>query len=260
MKVQEAIKLIHAPKGVTSILSGLMTGDYSTLPHAQGLGADLEKARAKVLQTQKAFDACQSDWAYWSILGDLAYWKAIENILTAGAANNGEVADVPAPQMEGLVVMVAIGRVEEFGKKVLDETRKLIASRGQTDSGTMEFKKPFATAQVEGETHEYLEPVEHTPGPWSVDSDLAKSDRVVTGSNGNVVCLVVGETSGIDVERDANANLIHAAPGLLKALERSVQEMEYLLQELQEERPGSYRASTTIRDAQSAINKARGKY
>lgn len=125
MTVNEAISKIHAPKGLTSILSGLASGDYSVIPHDKGIGADLIVAKEQVAKLQKAIDDCKSDWAYWSILGDLEYWKAVHNILEAGTINGGVLADVEAPNMEGLVVMDAIGRVADFGKKVLTETRAL---------------------------------------------------------------------------------------------------------------------------------------
>lgn len=125
MTVNEAISKIHAPKGITSILAGLASGDYSVLPHDKGIGADLLIAKEQVAKYQKAIDECKSDWAYWSILGDLEYWKAVQNILEAGTLNNGVLADVEAPNMEGLVVMDAIGKVSKFGEQVLKETRAL---------------------------------------------------------------------------------------------------------------------------------------
>lgn len=125
MTIQEAINSIHAPKGVTSIIAGVMSGDYSVMYEQKGLEADLQKANEQVAAYQKNLDECKSDWSYWAILGDLEYWKAVRNILEAGAINNGILADVPKPNFDGLVVMDAIGRVEDFGEAVLRETKKL---------------------------------------------------------------------------------------------------------------------------------------
>ena len=125
MTVNEAVSKIHAPKGVTSILAGLTSGDYSVLPHDKGIGADILTAKEQIAKYQKAIKECDSDWAYWSILGDLEYWKAVHNILEAATLNNGVLADVEAPDMEGLVVMEAISKVSKFGEQVLNETRAL---------------------------------------------------------------------------------------------------------------------------------------
>jgi len=126
MTVNEAISKIHAPKGITSILAGLANGDYSVLPHDKAIGADLLIAKEQVAKYQKAIDECKSDWAYWSILGDLEYWKAVQNILQAGMLNNGVLANVEAPNIEGLIVMDAIGKVSKFGEQVLKETSELV--------------------------------------------------------------------------------------------------------------------------------------
>ena len=126
MTTQEAIGAIHAPKGMTSILAGISTGDFSVLPHEKGKNADLEKAAEMVKMHQKQLDECKSDWAYWSILGDLSYWQAIHNILEAGElVGNNNLPYVAAPNTEGCVVMDAIGKVADFGKEVLDKAKKL---------------------------------------------------------------------------------------------------------------------------------------
>ncbi len=36
MTTQEAIGAIHAPKGITSVINGIMAGDFSVLPHENG--------------------------------------------------------------------------------------------------------------------------------------------------------------------------------------------------------------------------------
>lgn len=60
----------------------------------------------------------------------------------------------------------------------------------------------------------------HTPGPWTVDADLARGNRVISGAEGEVVAEVtrtfdvpdVIMDTAPDTERDGNANLIAAAP------------------------------------------------
>ena len=125
MTVQQAISNIHAPKGMTSIISGVMSGDYSVLPHDKGVDADLAKAKEMVAQSKKQLDECKSDWSYWSILSDLEYWKAIENILQAAVlVGENNLPDIPKPDMEGLVVMDAISKVSKYGDAILSEAKK----------------------------------------------------------------------------------------------------------------------------------------
>lgn len=125
MTVQEAISKIHAPKGVTSIIAGIMNDDFSVLPKDSDVSATLTKADEMVKKYEKDLNECKSDWSYWSILSDLEYWRAVKNILEAGAINNGVVADVQAPALDGCVVMDAISKVSDFGKAVLSETKKI---------------------------------------------------------------------------------------------------------------------------------------
>lgn len=129
MTVQEAIAQIHAPKGVTSIIAGIMNNDYSVLSIQNGSDSSLKKAQEQVALYQKQLDECKSDWSYWSILGDLTYWEAVRNILEAGTLNNGELAYVSAPELNGIVAMDAIGRVDDFGKEVLRKTILLVKQK-----------------------------------------------------------------------------------------------------------------------------------
>ncbi len=132
MTTKQAIDSIYAPKGMTSILTGLMTGDYSVIPHDKGKGSDLEKANEMVAKYQKDIDNCTSDWSYWSILGDLEYWKAIRNILEAAAlVGNDNLADIPTPNTEGKVVMDAIYEVTKFGDAILKDAQSRVATNHQ---------------------------------------------------------------------------------------------------------------------------------
>jgi len=125
MNVKEAIEKIYAPKGITSIIAGIGNGDFSVLNNQKGIEVTFAKAEEMEAKYQKQLDECKSDWAYWSILGDLMYWKAVRNILEAGLINNGVLANVEAPNLQNCVVMDAISKVEKFGKSVLFQTRAL---------------------------------------------------------------------------------------------------------------------------------------
>ena len=133
MTIKEAIEKIHAPKGITSVIAGVMSGDYSVFPHQKGIEADRKKAEEMVEGLKESLKNCTSDWSYWSILGDLEYWRAVLNILVAGEIGGGIVADVEFDDSGG-VVMDQISKVTEFGEKVLKETKKMTENGEQETS------------------------------------------------------------------------------------------------------------------------------
>lgn len=124
MTVPEAIAKIYAPKGVTSIIEGLMHDDLSVLDNQKGNEASFDFAVDKIKDLEVALDNCHSDWSWWSIMGDLEYWRAAKNILEAGLIHDGQLADVDAPDLQNCMVMDAIDRVTKFGKKVLADTKE----------------------------------------------------------------------------------------------------------------------------------------
>lgn len=129
MTTKQAINAICAPKGITSILEGIMHDDFSVMPHDNGKDANIYKAEEMIAKYQQDLKDCKSDWSYWSILGDLEYWKAIKNILDAAAlVGNNDLPDIPFPDLEGCVVMDAIGRVQKFGVDVLNASKGLTVS------------------------------------------------------------------------------------------------------------------------------------
>jgi hypothetical protein len=125
MKLTEVLSMISAPKGLTSILAGIAQNDYSVLPHQKGLEATIFVADEKIALHKKQLNECKSDWSYWSILGDLVYWKAVKNILK-GAEIVGE-NNMPNVKFENkaIVVMDSIAEIENFGKYVLSECERV---------------------------------------------------------------------------------------------------------------------------------------
>lgn len=125
MKLTEVLSMISAPKGLSSILAGITHNDYSVLPHQKGLEATIYIAYEKIRLHQSQLAECKSDWSYWSILGDLAYWKAIKNILK-GAEIVGE-DNMPEVNFENkaVVVMDSIAEIEKFGEYVLSECKRV---------------------------------------------------------------------------------------------------------------------------------------
>jgi hypothetical protein len=124
MKLVDVLSMISAPKGLTSILNGIQQNDYSVLPHQKGLLATILVANEQISIQKKRLDECQSDWSYWSILGDLEYWKAVRNILEGadivGENNMPEVSF----KSEAVVVMDSISEIQRFGEYVLDVCKK----------------------------------------------------------------------------------------------------------------------------------------
>jgi len=125
MKLTEVLSMISAPKGLSSILAGIAQNDFSVLPHQKGLEATMYVADEKIALHQRQLDECKSDWSYWSILGDLAYWKAVKNILK-GAELVGE-NNMPDVKFENkaMIVMDSIAETEKFGKYVLSECERV---------------------------------------------------------------------------------------------------------------------------------------
>lgn len=126
MTIKEAIDKIYAPKGMTSVIAGISTGDFSVLNDQKNIEISHNKAKEMIKKYKKDLKNCKSDWSYWSILSDLSYWEAIENILHAGTLNKGILADVKAPDLQNCGVMDAISKVLQFGREVLAETKKNI--------------------------------------------------------------------------------------------------------------------------------------
>ena len=124
MNVNDALSKIHAPKGFTTVMSAALTGNFDPIRGQDAVGTSIDAAKAKLESVMKAQVECGSDWAFWGYEGDRAYWSAVVDILEAaklvGAAN---LPDIAAPKLDGLIVMDACYKVEEFGRAVLKEAK-----------------------------------------------------------------------------------------------------------------------------------------
>jgi len=87
---------------------------------------------------------------------------------------------------------------------------------------------------------------EHTKGPWKVDQ--IDYDTIVVEAGEGEVCSIHGYDSAMD-EVGANVDLIVAAPDLLEALSRLIDEVY-----------ADEFTSETMRNVSTAIAKARGQY
>ena len=127
MKLSDVLDNLCAPKGLTSIISGVMSDDFSVLPKKQDTTGGLQMAKDKVVAYQKQLDECKSDWSYWSILSDLEYWKCMVNVLEAADITGPDnLPDVPFPNLEGKVVMDAIYENTKFGAAIFAKAKQTI--------------------------------------------------------------------------------------------------------------------------------------
>ena len=89
----------------------------------------------------------------------------------------------------------------------------------------------------------------HTPGPWRIGSPPPNGQQTIGTDQGLMVAVA---TTGAGVQTKANANLIAAAPDLLKALEDCVVVMDRELAGLKVIQP-------ELSAARAAIAKATGE-
>lgn len=127
MKLSDILPKIHAPKGVTTVMAAVMSGDCDSIKGGDAVGKSLEEAKAELKKAKTNIDNCTSDWSYWGYAGDLAYWRATCALLEAaklvGADN---LPDVPLPDMEGGVVMDIQAKLEHFGEEVLSKAKEIV--------------------------------------------------------------------------------------------------------------------------------------
>lgn len=64
-------------------------------------------------------DECKSDWSYWSILGDLEYWKSVRDILEAASITGEDNLPNVEYKPTNSVVMDEIANTRRFGESVL---------------------------------------------------------------------------------------------------------------------------------------------
>ena len=129
MHLKEILSSLSAPKGITSIINGVISDDFTVLPHQQGANAGLIEATEMVEKYEKQIQECKSDWQYWSILGDLEYWRAIMNVLK-GAVLVGE-ENMPDRKYtpKNSVVMDEIYNMAQYGETIF----KLCEAQSQGD-------------------------------------------------------------------------------------------------------------------------------
>ena len=119
MNIDEALSKIHAPKGITSMLAGALSGDFDPIRGPDLITKNLDVAKGKLAEVIESQSNCRSDWAFWGYEGDKAYWSAVVNILEAAAIVGADnLPDVTGPEV-GCVVMDQCSYITKFGKDIL---------------------------------------------------------------------------------------------------------------------------------------------
>lgn len=134
MKAKEALESVWPVKGMTTMISGILSRDWDSI---RGPG---EEATSSLLQVEAALERandaqanCKSDAAYWGYMGDISYLRATRDILKAIEICGDDLPDVPKPNRDG-VVMDLCSQIERFGSKIL----RLAKARAQPDSEVSE--------------------------------------------------------------------------------------------------------------------------
>lgn len=86
---------------------------------------EIDLAVSELAKLRKLQDECKSDWSWWNYELDISYWSAVVDIIEAGKLNNGLVSRIEAPKTKGILMDVSYN-VEQYGKKILEETKKLV--------------------------------------------------------------------------------------------------------------------------------------
>jgi hypothetical protein len=135
MKLKDALKKIYPAQGMTTVISALMTKDFSSIKEIDIIGKGLKQLEKELEETKKAQNNCGSDWAYWGYEGTISYLNSAIYILKASdIVGPDNLSDVEEPSKDG-VVMDVQSNIEQFGKKIYlealkaRELAKIIAAR-----------------------------------------------------------------------------------------------------------------------------------
>lgn len=137
MNLEFLLKKIYAPRGMTSVIQGLVNNDFSVLNNPTAIGTSIVDVEEKIKKYRKDLEECKSDWSYWSILSDLTFWEMVANILKGAELVGPENLPEIEYNNEGGVVMDAIGYNEKFGVEFLAKCKD-ISERGKNKQLTFE--------------------------------------------------------------------------------------------------------------------------
>lgn len=125
MNLEEALEPLKPVMGMSSVIAGLMSGDFDPLDDRPMTDLDPAAVEAKLKRTQQEQAECQSDWAYWGYEGQIAYLTALRDILEAFKL----VSEVPYVEPPGgFVVMDVYSQQERYGREILRLAKEKVAS------------------------------------------------------------------------------------------------------------------------------------
>lgn len=122
MTLQQALSNISAPKGFTSLVNSLITGDLSNIDTPDIKKLSNTEIADKVKELQQKLADCKSDSEHWSILSNITYCNTV--ILIKSAADlvgENNLPDVPPPELKTML-MVAIENLENYGKNIYKQS------------------------------------------------------------------------------------------------------------------------------------------
>lgn len=128
MKLKDALSKIFPAQGATTVMSALMTGDFSSVKEVGIVEKGINELEQELKETIEAQRNCGSDWAYWGYEGTISYLKSAIHILKAAKmVGEDNLADIDAPNSNGVVIDVQ-ANVERFGEKIYQEALKVSVS------------------------------------------------------------------------------------------------------------------------------------
>jgi len=126
MRLKDIVEKLKPVYGLTSLVAAFGSCSHETIQNIESAENSLEEARKKLKAYQEAQDNCRSDAAYWGHQSSISYWKMICDLLEAATLKGPDnLPDVPSPDIETGFVMDVQSRMEGFGRKVLELSRKL---------------------------------------------------------------------------------------------------------------------------------------
>lgn len=138
MTLRDALERLGGPVlGLTSLIDSVRSGNLDAV---SGKAADsastpaalFERATAEEARLQRGMDGATSDAVYWGYAGQHAYWRAVRMVAEAAVLTGGDLPDVAAPHLPG-IVMDDMSALTQFGEDVLRRAKNYLDSQARAD-------------------------------------------------------------------------------------------------------------------------------
>ena len=126
MKLNEVLKKLRVPIGLTSAIDGLMSGNLQSIDaRTATLKTSLSDAKKRLFSVKEKRKNAKTDSGYWGYNSQVGYWNCIVNLLEAAEITGMDsLPDVEIPNIDNMVVMDSAYALEQFGEKVLAEAKR----------------------------------------------------------------------------------------------------------------------------------------